>query len=398
MAVIPDKTQAHVDRLVGAKVGPVTVLESLAEGRFGTLYRASRDDGSAATVEVLRLGVEEREGEVRSVDALSCPGVPATSGFGALSDGRRYRLLGPLDGESLERRLLRRGPLPAVEVVALLTRVAEVLQVTHAWAVFHGSLVPSSVWVLPDGSVRLLDYGLWKSAPGAETDLVALAALGRVLLRGDPGAGHPDPTPVPIAVERLLVDLEARRVPDMSTAVRLLARCRVEPPSVQDTHISAPRGVPAARPRRRWWLAVPVGLGLVGALAGAVRLWPAGAEDEAREAEDVEVLEAAVDAQPDVVPSQRLDEDDAQDRPVAGVRKRTPARREAVVPTPQQLQDIMTRFERQLRAQARPGTDLSQPLSVLSQQRLRLAGSPTMQDRRDVAKKLVGWRQSYLKH
>ncbi|MBS1153937.1 MAG: hypothetical protein H6Q89_5635 [Myxococcaceae bacterium] len=43
------------------------------------------------------------------------------------------------------------------------------------------------------------------------------------------------------------------------------------------------------------------------------------------------------------------------------------------------------------------GDDVDQALYVLNKQRLRLTGSPTEQDRKDVAQQLAGWRRSYLR-
>ena len=41
--------------------------------------------------------------------------------------------------------------------------------------------------------------------------------------------------------------------------------------------------------------------------------------------------------------------------------------------------------------------DMDAALFVLNKQRLRLTGSPTENDRRDVAKQLAGWKRSYLR-
>ena len=39
---IPDSTQAYVDRLIGTEVEGCRVQTRVAEGRYGTLYRASQ--------------------------------------------------------------------------------------------------------------------------------------------------------------------------------------------------------------------------------------------------------------------------------------------------------------------------------------------------------------------
>jgi len=246
VAPLPDKTQAHVDRLLGSKVGSLSVLARLAEGRFSTFYRAMRENGEQVMIEVLRLGVTERASEVGSVDAVGCPGVIATLAFGTLPDGRSYRVLRTFVGESLEERLQSRGPMSPVEAITLLARVSEVLQVTHAWAIFHGSLEASTVRVAPDGAVQLLDFGLWRTPPSASVDLKALGTLGWFLLRGEAGAD----VVVPGSVSGLLNDLQADRLADMPAAHRALmavnadlarsATSSVNPPAAMNWSAPAP--------------------------------------------------------------------------------------------------------------------------------------------------------------
>jgi hypothetical protein len=56
----------------------------------------------------------------------------------------------------------------------------------------------------------------------------------------------------------------------------------------------------------------------------------------------------------------------------------------------------ISRLDSRFRQQVRPGDDIDGALYVLNKQRLRLSGSPTEQDRKDVARQLAGWRRSYL--
>ena len=73
---IPETTQAHVDRLVGSQVGELDVGERVAEGRFGTLYRARRRaSGKDVMLEVLRTGVISNDHEMRAVNAIKCAGI-----------------------------------------------------------------------------------------------------------------------------------------------------------------------------------------------------------------------------------------------------------------------------------------------------------------------------------
>lgn len=64
-----------------------------------------------------------------------------------------------LDGEDLSR-VIRRAPMAAREVRRILVQVASALDYAHSRGVIHRDLKPSNIRLLPDGSVKLLDFGL----------------------------------------------------------------------------------------------------------------------------------------------------------------------------------------------------------------------------------------------
>jgi serine/threonine-protein kinase len=65
-----------------------------------------------------------------------------------------------LQGRTLQAVLRERGALPVTEACALVTQVAEALDYAHHKGVVHRDLKPSNVMVLPDGSARVMDYGI----------------------------------------------------------------------------------------------------------------------------------------------------------------------------------------------------------------------------------------------
>ncbi|MBS1153938.1 MAG: hypothetical protein H6Q89_5636 [Myxococcaceae bacterium] len=269
---IPETTQVHADRLVGAKLGDLEVGARVCEGRFGTIYRARLcAPGKDVTLEVLRTELLGDDHEVRASNAVKCAGIADVFEFGQVPDGRRYRVMEFLDGESLDQVLQRRGRLSAREVAVLLGQVAEVLKVAHAWALPHGSLGPSSVFLVRD-AVKLIDFGLAKRRASFEADLQQLGALGFTLLTGEdledrapppPGSGIPEP------IDLLLRDLIDTRVKDATEARQEFARVETllgatPPPAARPT--SAPRragGLP--------WVALATVLAAGG--AAAVSFW-----------------------------------------------------------------------------------------------------------------------------
>lgn len=377
---IPDSTQVHVDRLVGAQLGDLEVGARLSEGRFGTIYAATRRaSGKAVTLEVLRTQLSGDDEEVKATKAIKCAGVAEVYDFGQLPDGRRYRVMDLLAGESLDQR----RPRPPAEVAKLLGQVAEVLETMHSWALPHGTLGPSSVFLV-NGAVKLIDFGLAKGRASLEGDLQALGALGFTLLTGEElGDRAPPPLKDPSAepLDRFLRELMEKRVKNATAARKELALLL--------------RETPAAPPRRSRALPLMVLAIVLAAIATAALFWVRAPEPEVpltAEDEEALLLEDAPEDEP-VQPDVLNPDQTAAPRPPST----TGPRRARPVPSARVLMEEISRLESRLRKQAKPGDDLDPALFVLNKQRLRLSGAPTELDRKDVAKQLAGWRRSYLR-
>ena len=109
-------------------------------------------------------------------------------------------------------------------------------------------------------------------------------------------------------------------------------------------------------------------------------------------AEDADLLDDATDVAPDEPEVRTPEPTQTEPRPPS----LTVPRRARPVPSAAALQEEISRLEFRFRKQLRPGDDIDAALYVLNKQRLRLSGSPTEQDRKDVARQLAGWRRSYV--
>jgi serine/threonine protein kinase len=162
--------------LAGQKLGVYHVLDLLGVGGMGEVYRA-RDTrlGRDVAVKVLprlfsadpeRLARFERE--ARLLASLNHPHIAAIYGFEETA-GVHALVLELVDGPTLAERL-QRGPLPIAEAVRIARQIADALEAAHERGVVHRDLKPQNIKVKPDGTVKVLDFGLAKATMAAAND------------------------------------------------------------------------------------------------------------------------------------------------------------------------------------------------------------------------------------
>jgi serine/threonine-protein kinase len=77
----------------------------------------------------------------------------------------RALVLELVEGETLADRL-RRGPLPLEEALTVARQIAEALELAHEKGIVHRDVKPANVKLAPDGTVKVLDFGLAKIVAG----------------------------------------------------------------------------------------------------------------------------------------------------------------------------------------------------------------------------------------
>ena len=173
------------------QIGPYRLVEELARGGMGVVYRAQAPDGLAVALKLLlshrAANAQARQrfqAEAHTLARLRHPNVVAIVGVGE-HEGAPWIALEYVLGQSLEDRL-RTGPLPIPEALAVARDLAKALNYVHTCGVLHRDLKPGNVLLSADGA-RLTDFGLAKD-PSASTH--KLTATGAFL--GTPGYWPPE--------------------------------------------------------------------------------------------------------------------------------------------------------------------------------------------------------------
>ena len=174
----------------GQRLGHYEVLDLLGAGGMGSVYRAldhtlGREVAIKALAPTFRgdsASLRRFEREARVLATLSHPNIATIYGFERL-DGSPYLVLERVDGETLADRLSR-GAMPVEEARAVAGQIVAGLEEAHGKGVMHRDLKPSNVMLTPDGRVKLVDFGLAKSArprPAADVSAEPITSPGVVL-------------------------------------------------------------------------------------------------------------------------------------------------------------------------------------------------------------------------
>ena len=152
----------------GTKIGPYEILSLLGAGGMGEVYRA-RDSRLRREVAIKVLPpsfakdtdrLRRFEQEARMVGALNHPNILAIYDVGD-QDGAPYLVSELLEGQSL-REHMQGGPVAQRKAVDYGMQIARGLAAAHEKGVVHRDLKPDNIFVLNDGRIKILDFGLAK--------------------------------------------------------------------------------------------------------------------------------------------------------------------------------------------------------------------------------------------
>src|SRR5215468_10541408 len=169
----------HFEVQVGTDGFPV----ELGAGAMAITYRA-RDTvlNSTIALKVIDRRVAENPAararflrEARAAAQIHHPNVARVSHYGE-KDGECFYVMELVEGETLEAKVRREGPMPVGQALEVIEQAAHALAAAEACGVVHRDIKPSNIMLESDASgalrVKLIDYGIAKIA-GPQADLAA---------------------------------------------------------------------------------------------------------------------------------------------------------------------------------------------------------------------------------
>ena len=165
--------------MIGQSISHYKIISKLGEGGMGEVYRAidtklNRDVALKVLPEAFaadreRMARFSREAQVLA--SLNHPNIATIHGLEE-TDGKQALVLELVEGEDLSEPI-KRGAIPLEESLKIALQMAGALEAAHENGIIHRDLKPANLKITPDGTVKVLDFGLAKAfePPTGEPDL-----------------------------------------------------------------------------------------------------------------------------------------------------------------------------------------------------------------------------------
>ncbi|HEX2453446.1 MAG TPA: protein kinase [Vicinamibacterales bacterium] len=153
----------------GLRLGSYEIVSALGAGGMGEVYLARdlRLDRSVAIKILPELFAADAERvarfhrEAKTLASLNHPNIGGIHGIEE-ANGVIALVMELVDGEDLAQRLTS-GAIPISEALPIARQIADALEAAHQRGIIHRDLKPANIKIRPDGTVKVLDFGLAKA-------------------------------------------------------------------------------------------------------------------------------------------------------------------------------------------------------------------------------------------
>ncbi|MBL0159618.1 MAG: serine/threonine protein kinase [Bryobacterales bacterium] len=156
------------------RIGKYEVIAQLGRGGSGSVFRAYDPHiGRPVAIKLLTDSIDSKElarlrSEARAAGRLHHRNVVSIFGL-EVEDGKPYLVMELLEGKDLSDCLPLNAQMGIWQAVEIMHQVAQGLQHAHSNGVVHRDVSPQNIWLLPDGTVKLIDFGIAGGFQGGRT-------------------------------------------------------------------------------------------------------------------------------------------------------------------------------------------------------------------------------------
>ena len=156
--------------LAGVRVGAYELVREIGRGGMGTVYlaaRADREFHQRVAVKLIRRGMENDfavrrfRNERQILARLEHPNIARLLDGGTTTAGHPYFVMEYVEGEPLLAHC-RARELGIRERVEIFRKACSAVDYAHRRMIVHRDLKPGNILVMPDGTPKLLDFGVAK--------------------------------------------------------------------------------------------------------------------------------------------------------------------------------------------------------------------------------------------
>lgn len=158
-------------------IGSWSIVRLLGRGGMAVVYEGVGPEGERRAIKLLRAAGPSEElerrfrREFRTLSRLQHPNIARVYDWGQ-EDGRPYFVMELLAGLPLRDEVEAWASIPPAtrfeRARSVLVQVARALEYVHLRGLVHRDVTPANIMVLPDGTVRLMDFGVVKGAEPAD--------------------------------------------------------------------------------------------------------------------------------------------------------------------------------------------------------------------------------------